>query len=568
MQENGFWTDPFQARSWAGDANVSPRSFASPNEGASNLDLLVPAGDSDTFPGVSIESKSVSSRPSGAFKCLILEDDPSFAALTSEVVRAEGGVPHHCATLREAFQAVDNQTFDILLLDNHLPDGRSYDFFHRVTRRQSESPVIMITGLPNLGEALSLTRNGLFDYLTKPVTMDALTGCLKRARQRLESTGKAVVDPQAVLGTSAGMRDVLNQLRQAAQHPGATVLLTGESGVGKDVAARTLHRLTHGQRADESPYVAINCAAVPADMFEAELFGAERGAYTGAERKRIGLAASAQGGTLFLDELGEVPLPMQAKLLRFLEGREFRALGGTEVQQFDGRFIAATNKSLQAEVEAGRFREDLLFRIQVLVIEIPPLRERREDIPALCAHLLASLGARYGRTLPHLKREDVELLQAYAFPGNVRELRNILERSLLRTPRDSHWLAIDPGWLVPPSSSGGKGATVSGASKGMPPAATAPAPSESFVSAAPPVPPPAVAAPLASAQPDTEPLPPERTQLTPLEQQEYRMIRQALKECRGGIRKSAARVGLSPQALLRRLEKWPELRESNPETTP
>lgn len=496
---------------------------------------------------------SIPATGAGGFSCLIVEDDPAFAALVSEVVRSEGGRPTHCPTLREALAVVEQRGFDLMLLDNHLPDGRSYDFFHKITRRHADAPVVMITGLPNLSEALSLTRNGLFDYLTKPVTADALTACLKRARLRIQSTAPAAPDPQTALGTSAAMREVLGKLRQAAQHAGATVLLTGESGAGKDVAARALHRLSFGSRSDTAPYVAVNCAAVPADMFEAELFGAERGAYTGADRKRVGLVATAQGGTLFLDEIGEVPLPLQAKLLRFLEAREFRVLGATDVQNFDGRFIAATNKSLRAEVEAGRFREDLLYRIEVQVVEIPPLRQRREDIPALCGTLLGQLGSRYGRTPPLIREEDARALDQYAFPGNVRELRNILERGLLRTPRESKWLALDPVWFENRASS-------SAARPSTPTAPDNPVPAPAQPHATP---------AKAPAQPSTAgELPAERASLTPLEAQEYRMVRAALQECRGGIRRAAAKVGLSPQALLRRLEKWPELRELGESTQP
>lgn len=496
-----------------------------------------------------VPPKAASSTPQpGSFSCLIIEDDPAFASLVSEVVRSEGGNTTHCATLRDALAATEHKAFDLMLLDNHLPDGRSYDFFNRITRRHADAPVVMITGLPNLSEALALTRNGLFDYLTKPVDVEALTACLRRARLRIQSThaADAPPDPQTALGASAAMREVLTKLRQAAQHPGATVLLTGESGVGKDVAARTLHRLTYGSRSDVAPYVAVNCAAVPADMFEAELFGAERGAYTGADRKRLGLVASAQGGTLFLDEIGEVPLPLQAKLLRLLEGREYRVLGGTGTQTFDGRFVAATNKSLQAEVQAGRFREDLLFRIEVLVVEIPPLRQRREDIPALCEVLLGQLASRYGRPLPLIRDDDQRALTAYPFPGNVRELRNILERGLLRTPRDSRWLTLDPVWFE---------------ARGTPAASPARPPATATVAASAV---PESSAPLTRGVPGAvadDALPPERASLTPLDAQEYRMLRAALRECKGGIRRAAAKVGLSPQALLRRLEKWPELRE-------
>lgn len=458
------------------------------------------------------------------FSCLMVEDDLAFATMVAQIVREEGGVPTHCKTLAEARAVTAQRPFDLVLLDNHLPDGKAYDFFEQFVRRNPAAPIVMITGLPALNEAIALTRNGLFDYLTKPVEAEALTECLRRARLRIHRP-EAPDSDLASVGDSPAMRGLWQQLGQAARHPAATVLLTGESGAGKDIAARRLHRMTFGDRAAVVPYVALNCAAVPGEMFEAELFGAERGAYTGADKRRPGLVASAQGGTLFLDEIAEVPMASQAKLLRFLESREFRPLGGTTGESFTGRLVAATNKSLRAEVQAGRFREDLLFRIEVFTVEIPPLRQHREDIPGLAEHLLKNLGAKYGRCAPWLRAEDLAALQAHEFPGNVRELRNILERALLRTTDDSRWLAMDLSWL-------------SGS-------ASRPEP---------------IAVPAASVSTVHDALPAERAGLSPLEAQEYRMIRAALRDANGGIRRAAAKVGLSPQALLRRLEKWPELR--------
>lgn len=470
--------------------------------------------------------QQTSSGTGSAFTCLIVEDDKGFALLEARVVRDEGGNVTVCHTLADAGAAIAQRSFDLVLLDNHLPDGKAYDWFDRVSRRNPDAPIVMITGLPALAEAISLTRNGIFDYLTKPVDADVLAAVVQRARLRMKHRGTALPDDVA-MGQSAAMRAVLTQLQQAARHTSATVLFTGESGSGKDVAARTLHKITFGEKAATTPFVAVNCAAVPAEMFEAELFGAERGAYTGADRRRTGLVAAAQGGTLFLDEIGEVPLALQAKLLRFIEGREFRALGGTENQPFTGRLIAATNRNLRAEVAAGRFREDLLYRIEVFTVALPPLRERREDIPALAECLLAQLVRRYERRPLNLRPEDLTSLQQHNFPGNARELRNILERSLLRTPDDSRWLALDRAGL------------------GAPPLAT----------------------PVTSSTPSAAPaviendvLPPERAGLTALEAQEYRLIRQTLREVNGGIRRAAAKLGFSPQALLRRLEKWPELR--------
>ena len=467
--------------------------------------------------------------PKGRFTCLIVEDDEGFAELEARLVRDEGGEPTVCHTLAQAAAATALHAYDVVLLDNHLPDGQAYDWYDRMSRRNPDAAIIMITGVPDLSEAIRLTRNGLFDYLTKPVEAEKLVALIRRARERREHSAATGAD-DALLGDSPAMRSVLEKLRQAARHATATVLLTGESGTGKDVAARALHRLTFGPRAGNAPYVAVNCAAVPPDMFEAELFGAERGAYTGAERRRTGLVGAAQGGTLFLDEIGETPLPLQAKLLRFLEAREFRSLGGTESLAFTGRFVAATNKDLRAEAAAGRFREDLLYRLEVVTVPLPPLRERREDIPMLAERLLGDLARRYERELPLLSPEHLAALQQHDFPGNVRELRNILERSLLQTPEDAAWLMLDSTGMEYQRPSGQ-------------PRPFAREPKDRVERSA--------------EGPD---LPAERAALTPLEAQEYRLIRQTLRETHGGIRRAATKLGLSPQALLRRLDKWPELR--------
>ena len=458
---------------------------------------------------------SIIKNQSGHFSCLIVEDDKSFASMAAKVVRAEGGEPTIAGTIAAARELTAVHRFDLALLDNHLPDGKGYGFFDQLARCQPDAPVVMITGMPDLGEAVALTRNGLFEYLTKPVTVDALAACLSRAKLRLASSAGAT-GPAEFLGDSAAMREVVAQLRQAAKHPTGTVLLTGETGVGKDLAARVLHRLTFGEK--EAPFIAVNCGAIPAEMFEAELFGAERGAYTGADKARPGLVTAAGNGTLFLDEIGEVPPPLQPKLLRLLEAREHRALGSTSTQSFAGRFVAATNKNLVEEAKAGRFREDLLYRLDVFSIEMPPLRRHRGDIPKLAESLLGQLAQKYGRSKPLLRPEDLAALNIHDFPGNVRELRNVLERSLLRTDPDNRWLAIDLAWL-------NRGAVRR--SPASPPAA------------------------------ESEPL---GRDLPPIEAQEYRLIRDTLHETNGGIRRAASKLGMSPQALLRRLEKWPELR--------
>jgi DNA-binding NtrC family response regulator len=461
----------------------------------------------------------VNGKPAENFSCFIVDDDVSFATMVANVVREAGGKVTLAHTLVSAREIAAAKTFDLILLDNHLPDGKGYDFFNQISRRNPDSPVVMITGAPDLSEAVSLTRNGLFEYLTKPIAVDALAAALGRATLRMQSRTTPTVTSE-MFGESPAMRDVLQQLKQAAKHAASTVLLTGETGAGKDLAACVLHQLSFPD--GKAPFIAVNCAALPAEMFESELFGAERGAFTGADKKRGGLVAAAANGTLFLDEIGEVPLALQAKLLRLLEAREYRALGSTEAQPFTGRFIAATNKNLADEVKAGRFREDLLYRFDVFSIELPPLRKRRGEIPGLAELLLGQLAQKYSRAKPLLTPEDLSKLSAHDFPGNVRELRNVLERSLLKTSDDAKWLALDANWLNRSSA------------------------------------PAAVAAP-PSASTSSEPLPADRN-LSPIEAQEYRLIRDTLIEVNGGIRRAATKLGMSPQALLRRLEKWPELR--------
>ena len=370
-------------------------------------------------------------RPVSKFSCLIVEDDVAFATMAAQVVRDESGEPTVCHTLADAREAVTEKSFEVVLLDNHLPDGKGYEFFDHPARRNPDAPIVMITGVPDLGEAVALTRNGLFEYLTKPISVDALAACLQRVKLRL-ATRELPTGGAEFPGDSAPMCAVRQQLRQAAKHPASTVLFTGETGSGKDMAARALHQLTHGE--SSAPFIAVNCAALPGDMFESELFGAERGAYTGAERKRAGLVAAAAGGTLFLDEIAEVPLVLQAKLLRLLDAHEFRSLGSTENQRFTGRFVAATNKHLAEEVKAGRFREDLLYRINVVEVRVPPLRERREDILHLATRFLEFFGRAAGRPGLELSPDAEAALLGHSWPGNVRELRNTLERAVILWP--------------------------------------------------------------------------------------------------------------------------------------
>jgi DNA-binding NtrC family response regulator len=373
----------------------------------------------------------------------------------------------------------------------------------------------MLTGVPDLNRAVELTRNGLFDYLTKPFQVEDFLHCLNRAKMRFNQRGADLTFADFV-SRSAVMKKIHQLIVFAAENPGATVLLTGETGVGKDISARLIHQMTFANKSPMPPLICLNCPTLPAEMFEAELFGAEKGSYTGAHQQRNGLVEAANGGTLFLDEIAEVPFALQSKLLQFLETREYRRLGSTESRRFTGRIIAASNRNLQEEVSHGRFRMDLWYRLDVFSIHLPPLRERKEDLAELIDQLLAHLSKKYQRKKPIVKPDDYAVLERHDFPGNIRELRNLLERSLLQTPSESSWLQMDRAWLAKVRQ----------------------------------------AAPCAETAPPTI----AGRNLSSIETQEYLLIQKALEEEKGAIRRAAAKLGLSHQALLRRLQKWPELR--------
>lgn len=468
----------------------------------------------------------MSSQPPTSFRCLVIEDDEDFASMESMVVSAMGGRVTLVHSLAGARDELARGRFDLVILDNRLPDGTGHEFCPQLMARMPDALVIMITGVPELAKAVALTRNGLFDYLAKPVDLVAFRQALERARLRMARAGLDE-DGGLMVGEAPAFRAAMDRLRDAARHAQAIVLLLGETGTGKDVAARQLHAWSHAAQTSRAqpPFVPLNCSAVPGEMFEAELFGSERGAYTGADRRRAGVVEAADGGTLFLDEVGDVPLAMQTKLLRFLESREYRALGSAVTRYFAGRLVAATNRDLAEEVRLGRFRQDLLYRLDVVRVELPSLRDRREDIPLLVTHLLGQLCRKYGRRCPEIRPADHQDLLRHPFPGNIRELRNVLERSLLHTREDETFLALDQNWL--PAS---------------PAAAAAVA---------------AIAAANGPSGDDEEGSGPKG----PLELQEFELYRRVLLEEGGAIRRTAARLGVSHQVVLRRLRRWPGLRE-------
>ena len=515
----GTHSDQNQPISDQNDGNGQIRACVLDHFAVEAKQLLIRLGTGK--PGTRVKAKA-------KFNCLILEDDPCCAQVIADSIRDEGGHPSTFQTIREAMEAVEQEHFDLAVLDHNLPDGRGSDFFYFLHERRELTLSIMLTAFPDLPKAVELTRSGLFDYFTKPFAPHDFTMCIRRAVARFLQPEWDLADPDYADDSSV-MRDVRRKIQDAARHPQATILLTGETGTGKDITARIIHQQTFKKEGAARPFISLNCSTLPADMFEAELFGAQRGAYTGAHQNRTGLCEAANGGTLFLDEIAEVPMALQAKLLQFLENFEYRHLGSTETLKFEGRIIAATNKSLAEEVEHGRFRSDLLYRLDVLVIHLPPLRERKADLGRLCEVLLEKLSGKHSHQKPNLREEDLAALMEYDFPGNIRELRNLLERSLLQTPREQNWLQIDAIW----------------ARKMKAARTTEVRPAEAPVS------------------PGIAPEPaPARSQESGglLEEQEYALIQRVLLEEKGAIRKAAARLGLTHQSLLRRLEKWPELR--------
>ncbi len=349
---------------------------------------------------------------------------------------------------------------DVLLLDFRLPDRSGLDVLREVRRRVPELPVIVITAYGRIEDAVEAMRAGAFYYLTKPVDFDTLEGLLERAldhhrlveeRNRLRRLVESV--PVEGVAISAAMQKVLATVRKVAPTD-ATVLLTGESGTGKEWVARMIHALS-GRK--DKPFVPVHIAALPETLVEAELFGYEKGAFTDARERRIGKLEAAHGGTLFLDEIGELVPSVQVKLLRFLQERTVERLGSHRPVHVDVRVIAATNRDLEALVRQGKFREDLYYRLNVVHIHLPPLRERREDILPLARLFLKTYTRKYGKPVEELGRDVVTFLLNHTFPGNVRELQNMMERAVVMAEGPVihlEDLALPPHTLEVPESTG------------------------------------------------------------------------------------------------------------------
>ena len=367
---------------------------------------------------------------------LIVDDDSDLCELLSEGLGALGYAVRCCATEREALDLIEQRDFDVVLTDMNLGETSGLDLCARLRDNRPSTPVVMLTGFGNMSTAIAAMRAGVYDFISKPVELPALAHTIERARRvrsRREQVGRlgqdnapAVDSLGTLIGSSRAMTACHDLIRRVAPFD-TTVMLSGESGTGKEVVARALHRLS--PRA-AMPFVGVNCAAMPSGLLESELFGHVRGAFTDAQNGRLGLFQQASGGTLVLDEIGEMPLDMQPKLLRALQERCIRPVGGNESTPVDVRVIAASNKDLEAQVEQGNFREDLFYRLNVIQIDLPPLRARGADILTLAEHFAQRFAQQRERIFAGITVEAQQRLLNFYWPGNVRQLENCMERAV------------------------------------------------------------------------------------------------------------------------------------------
>ncbi|MCC6750620.1 MAG: sigma-54-dependent Fis family transcriptional regulator [Deltaproteobacteria bacterium] len=406
-------------------------------------------------------------------RVLIVDDERAMCDLLASGLSRRGFAATACSGADEGFATLEQSEFDVVLTDLNLRGGTSgIELCERIVANRPDVPVVVLTAFGSLETAVAAIRAGAYDFITKPVEIDALVITLQRAvqhrslRAEVKRLRKVVDQSQSferILGQSPAMKRVFDLLDRVADSE-ASVLVTGETGTGKELVASALHQRS---RRRQGPFVAINCAAMPETLLESQLFGHAKGAFTDARQAQVGLFVQASGGTLFLDEIGDMPVGLQPKILRALQERTVRPLGGEAEIPFDARIVAATNRDLETAVADGRFREDLYFRINVIHVELPPLRARGSDVLVLAQHFVEHFAAVADKPVVGLSSAAAEKLLAYAWPGNVRELQNCVERAValarydqvavedlpekIRSYRRSHVIVAseDPSELVP-----------------------------------------------------------------------------------------------------------------------
>ena len=462
---------------------------------------------------------------------LVIDDERDIRELLVVTLTRMGLRVETAATVQAAKSQLASHAFDFCLTDMRLPDGSGMDLISHIAATHPSMPVAMITAFGNVEAAVEALKRGAFDFVSKPVDLKILRELVRNALQlRSErETAQAQSPAGRMLGQSAAMQALRQTIDKVARSQ-APVYIHGESGSGKELVARTIHQ--SGPRA-AGPFVPVNCGAIPAELMESEFFGHKKGSFTGAHADKEGLFQAANGGTLFLDEVAELPLAMQVKLLRAIQEKSVRPVGGQAEQQVDVRILSATHKDLAMLVEQGHFRHDLYYRINVIELRVPPLRERDDDLPMLAAAILARLAERHGlATTPALTDDALAALRSHAFPGNVRELENTLERAM----------TMADGELIHASD------------LRLPQAAPAPAPTSEPQTPAQPAPPPApvatIPAPMDLAAPSAN------GDLTgAMEQLERAAIEKALLENRYNKTKTAAALGITFRALRYKLKK-------------
>ena len=368
---------------------------------------------------------------------LIADDEELIRQVLCDTLTEQGYHVKAVETGTQAWSALQEQSFDLAFVDIRMPELSGLDLLHKTQAAQIDLPIIIMTGQTTLTNAIEAMKRGAFDYLPKPFDLDdvhALVSHVMEAKRLTVDTDHPLPAIQGrdeqIIGSGAAMQQVYKTIGRIVRSD-ATVLLQGESGTGKDLVAKVIHHYSARWRA---PFIGINCSAIPLDLLESELFGHERGAFTGAVERHAGKFEQAAGGTLFLDEIGDMPLSLQAKLLRVLQEREFTRVGGSQALRADVRIIAATNQDLTTAVKEKRFREDLYFRLRVVPVTLPPLRQRREDIPELTTYFLDNITKEVGTSATGITPEAQTLLTNYSWPGNVRELGNTLLRAAVLSP--------------------------------------------------------------------------------------------------------------------------------------
>jgi two-component system, NtrC family, response regulator AtoC len=386
---------------------------------------------------------------------LVVDDDEAVRWTLKEALQSWGFTSIEAPTVAEATKLFKSHLPAAVLLDIDLPDGSGLDVLRDIKSEHHDAIVIMITGNVHIDNTISALRGGAYDFIGKPINLEELrvtirnaieAGNLRQEVQQIRKEREREFNFRQIVGESPAMKKMLALAAKVAESDVASVLLQGESGTGKDLVAKAIH---YGSQRAEGPFVAVNCAALPATLIESELFGYEKGAFTDAKARKEGLFEQAEGGTLLLDEIGELELSLQAKLLRVLEEGAFRRVGGLKDIPLDVRVLAASNRDLKTESEAGRFRLDLYYRLSIIQIDIPPLRERGDDVLLLSQHYIDTIGAKLRRhKITGLSPGTTAVFRKYNWPGNVRELRNVIERALILEDADQITTEYLPGSLL------------------------------------------------------------------------------------------------------------------------